>query len=254
MSPECGCRVRIVTRVSRVRVPGGSVELSTMPMNFDLVAFDQMFRSGGTLTRWIEAPRLIVQSLVLQFTTSSATEFRATGDTMTDGQQADLVSTLVAALPALTGGRFTAFASQTVETAGTGDNVAVTRSGAVFVAHFKGLTTSSSSAGFGRWSTDSRSAVRAGVIMLDRDYDLTNSRRRMTRIHELGHALGYNHVMSRESVMNSPSLVEPTSWDREAARVAFQREPGSRSSDNDPAWFTSNPLAREPVVWSAPVP
>jgi hypothetical protein len=71
--------------------------------------------------------------------------------------------------------------------------------------------------------------VRGGVIMLDRDYDLTNSRRRMTRIHELGHALGYNHVMSRESVMNSPSLVEPNTWDREAARVAFQREPGSRS-------------------------
>jgi hypothetical protein len=238
----------IVTRASRVRVPGGPVSLSTIPIAFDLLAFDEMFRHSGGLTRWVEAPRLIVQMRVLQFTNADLASYQATSELMTDAQALELVSTLAAALPALTGGRFNGFASQTPETANVGDMVTVLRTGVIFVAHFKGLT-SSGSVGFGRWSTDSHSVVRGGVMMLDRDYDISNVRRRTTRAHELGHALGYRHVTRRESVMNSPSAVEPNAWDRDASSVAFQREPGNRAPDNDPVWFTSNPVAGQRIVW-----
>jgi predicted Zn-dependent protease len=47
--------------------------------------------------------------------------------------------------------------------------------------------------------------------------------RRLLRIHELGHALGYNHVKSRRSIMNPTLGSEPTDFDRRAAMVAFRR-------------------------------
>jgi predicted Zn-dependent protease len=244
----------IVFRTSRVKVPGGPVTLSTMQSGFALAAFDEMFRhTSGSLTRWVEAPRLVVQRRVLQFTSAELSNYTATSELMTDAQASDLVSTLVAALPALTGGRFTSFANQISETANAGDSVSITRTGDVFVAHFKDLA-SPSAVAYGRWSYDARYIVRGGILMLDRDYDISSPRRRSTRAHELGHALGYNHVTTRESVMNTPSMVEPTDWDRDASKIAFQREPGNRSPDDDPVWFTSNPIAGGRVVWSQAVP
>ena len=74
-----------------------------------------------------------------------------------------------------------------------------------------------------------------GIVMLDRDFErrATPSRRAL-RSHELGHALGYAHVSGRESVMNASGSTEPTPFDRDATRIAFQRKPGSRSPDVDP--------------------
>ena len=244
----------IVLRTTRVKIPGAPVALSTMQSGFALAAFDEMFRhTGGSLTRWVEAPRLVVQRRVLQFTSAEASSYTATSEVMTDAQASELVSSLVAALPALTGGRFTAFTNQISETANPGDTVSVLRTGDVFVADFKDLATPSVVA-YGRWSADSRYIVRGGIIMLDREFDISDPRRRTTRAHELGHALGYNHVTTRVSVMNTPSMVDPTDWDRDAAKIAFQREPGNRSPDDDPVWFTSNPIAGGRIVWSPAVP
>jgi hypothetical protein len=242
----------IVTRTSRVKVPGDRVSLSTMQIGFDLTAFDQMYRHSGTLTRWVEPPRLVLQRRVLQYTGMGGVTYAATSELMTDAQASELVSTLASALPVLTGGRFSAFANQSSETANPGDSVTMTRTGDIYVAQFKGLA-DSGAAGRGSWSTDGRSVVRGGYIMLDRDLDVGGARRRSTRAHELGHALGYNHVTARESVMN-PTAVDPTGWDRDSSVVAFQREPGNRSPDNDPAWFAANPIASEHIVWSPAVP
>lgn len=240
----------IVTRASRVRVPGSALNLSTMQIGFDLLAFDQMYRHSGALTRWIETPRLVLQRRVLQI---SGANYTATSEVMTDGQASDLLSTLVAALPVLSGGRFPAFANQSSETANPGDTVTMTRTGDIVVAHVKGLV-AAGAAGRGSWSTDSRSVVRGGYLIVDRDLDISSAGRRSTRAHELGHALGYNHVTARESVMNTPSAVEPNGWDRDSSYVAFQREPGNRSPDNDPTWFSGQSIGGGPIVWHPEVP
>jgi hypothetical protein len=241
----------IVTRSSRVRVPGAALNLSTIQIGFDLVAFDQMYRHSGALTRWVEAPRLVVQIRVLQI---SGSNYIATNERMTDAQALDLASTLATTLPVLTGGRFNAFANQTAETANPGETVNLSRTGDIVVAHVKGLVAAGAS-GLGGWSTDNRSVVRGGFLVLDRDLDVSSPNRRAIRAHEFGHALGYNHVTARASVMNStPSPIEPNGWDRDSARVAFQREPGNRSPDNDPTWFEGNSVGGGPIVWHPAVP
>lgn len=50
--------------------------------------------------------------------------------------------------------------------------------------------------------------------------------RRLLRTHELGHALGFNHVKSRLSIMNPRIGPEVTALDRQIMMLAFQR-PGS---------------------------
>ncbi len=70
-------------------------------------------------------------------------------------------------------------------------------------------------------------------MYLDREFDRDDSRRRLLRIHELGHALGYQHVESRTSIMNPSVGPEPTEFDRawrenRVRATGRQHEPGHR--------------------------
>ena len=64
--------------------------------------------------------------------------------------------------------------------------------------------------------------VNEHSIILDSDFDRMNDSRNLLRMHELGHALGYNHVQSRVSIMNPKIGPGPTELDRAIARVAFK--------------------------------
>jgi hypothetical protein len=93
-------------------------------------------------------------------------------------------------------------------------------------------------------------------MFLDRDFDRNDSRRRLLRMHELGHALGYQHVTSRASIMNPSIGAEPTEFDRSAAVIAFARPPGNRSPDADPARASRVSLsagAGPDARWSDPI-
>jgi hypothetical protein len=98
--------------------------------------------------------------------------------------------------------------------------------------------------------------VTAGAMFLDRDFDRNDSRRRLLRIHELGHALGYLHVTSRTSVMNPAIGPEPNDFDRAGAIIAFQRPVGNRAPDVDPGSGTGGPFgvaeSGGAPRWSAP--
>ena len=228
----------IVVRQTHLRVPGPSATLSLIPASTDLPAFDQMFRASGSLVRWVSPPALTVERRVLQFTNVTDQEYTADTEVMSDADAEGLVADLAWALPQISA--FPGFVDELSETAPPGSRVRVSRPGRIVVARYAGLQAATGFWGYGRWQTSGGEVV-AGIVMLDLGFDTSGSVfRRSLRAHELGHALGYNHVTLRESVMNSSARIEPNPFDRAAMKLAFQRPPLNRSPDIDPDPFTAN--------------
>ena len=223
-------------RSTWLTTPGPAGTLTLIPSSFDLGAFDEMFRGNfQALRRWTAAPALIVQRRTLTFSTLTDPNSVATGSLMSDDEVNQLIADFTFALPQLTGNTFSAFASVSSEFASPGDLVQVVRSNVIFAARYQGLTAGSGFAGYTRWTWLSTGQVVLGTIMLDQNFDNSSTpQRRALRSHELGHALSYNHVTKRTSVMNPTPVVDPNTFDRDASRVAFMRPPLNRSPDTDP--------------------
>jgi hypothetical protein len=217
-------------------VPGAALSISLMPSSLDLTAFNQMFRgNNGELHRWTSAPAVVVQRRALRFTNLTDLSYPVTSAVMPDSEADAIVSDLMWALPQLSANVFPAFASIQRETAAEGETVAAFRRGVVVVAVADGLTAATSYAGYTRWAWNATGEMIDALIVIDRTFDgSSSSYRRTVRAHELGHALGYNHVTARASVMDPTATTEPTPFDRDGARIAFQRPLLNRSPDADP--------------------
>ena len=233
----------VVERQRTITIPAADTSRETLiPASFDLTAFDEMMRGNGRLERWTTAPALVVLAKEMQFDNSvSDGVYRATSDRVPEADIALLIAHLTDGLALMTGNGFTAFSSISVENPSNGSRVSTLRTGSIVVGRYRGVQTLANTIGFGRWETGETSEVVGGSIFLDRSYDETNDRRRLLRIHELGHALGYHHVKSRTSIMNPAIGPEPSDFDRQAAAIAFQRMPGNRSPDNDVVTSTQRP-------------
>jgi hypothetical protein len=246
-----------VERQTNVAIPGPHVTVSLIPAAFDLPSFDQMFRSSE-LQRWTAAPALTVLARAMTFTALTDAEFVAAGDVMSDADIDVLIADLRAALQALSGDRFGDFSARTVETASRGARVSVQRAGQIVVGRYEGLERQAGFPGYTRWAIQLDGAVAGASVLLDGDFDRGGGPlRRALRMHELGHGLGCNHVVTgRPSVMTPEARSEPTAWDRQAASVAFDRPPGNRTPDVDPAAFSANvaPSAvAAPIAWGPAV-
>lgn len=248
----------VVEHRADVAVPGPDVVMPLIPASFDLRAFDEMFRVP-ILLRWRTAPPLHVELRTMKFTSSDATDATGSDVAMSDADADSMVADLSWALPQLTGGNFTNFSAVSRSKAEAGSVTSLLVSGRITVYRFQGLAAATGMWGFSRWQYGSDGTVTGGVMMIDSDFDSSaGPYRRSLRAHELGHALGYNHVVSRVSVMNSNAQTEPTQFDRDAATIAFQRQPGNRSPDIDPDASATLSLAKPSVAaktatWSTPV-
>ena len=241
----------VVERETRFSGSGGVTRVSMIPSNYDLDAFNQMFRNlNGQLSRWTSRPSLVVLGTVMDYRTVGET-YEATGESMSDEEVSSMIGHLTEGLAFFTGGTYQTFASVNVERPAAGTRVNPFRPGTVVVGRYKGVFTFANTIGWGQWAVAADGTVSAGATFLDANFDRDDSRRRLLRIHELGHALGYQHVDSRTSIMNPAIGPEPTDFDRAGSLIAFQRPVGNRSPDVDPENATAASTAGA-LRWSNP--
>jgi hypothetical protein len=187
--------------------------------------------SSGRREAWSETPGLLVLENVMEFTgPSMAGGYSATRDKLSGTDVDEIVSELTAALALLTGGSSTTFSAVEVESLTAGERVSVFRPGFIVVGRYRDVLKKAGTLGFGGRMTR-RGSISAASVVLDSQFDRKDSRRRLLRTHELGHALGFNHVESRPSVMNPVVGSDVTPFDRTAIRIAFGGpEPAARAA------------------------
>jgi hypothetical protein len=223
-----------VTRRTYVSGPGPELLVTLIPGTFNLRAFDEMVRDPG-LRRWSAAPPLIIERRPVQYTDVDMASGVTLDEEMTEGEVDALLADLAWALPQLTGGTFASFGGVTRRSSTPGTSTSVLNPGAITVTRVSGLEAATGKWGWSRWLYHDDGSVVGGVLLLDRDFDRTaGPYRRALRVHELGHALGYAHVTSAASVMHPAGRTEPTDFDRDATKIAFERKPGTRAPDIDP--------------------
>lgn len=187
-------------------------------------ALDEMLRGArGQVQRWKRAPQLVVLGAVMEYRAGERAEYLATGETMTDAEMAQMVDDLTGALGVLTGNAFNRFSGVTFERPAAGDATRVTRADRIVVGRYQGVRRQLNTIGLGGRASRPDGTITAAAILLDADFDRTSRARRLLRMHELGHALGYNHVQSLTSIMNPRIGPEPTEFDLRAASIAFPK-------------------------------
>ena len=204
--------------------PGTAAAVASSAMDLhEAQAIDEMLRGPAKRARrWMQQPRLVVVTSVLEFRDRNQARYEATGLRLAEQDAAALAADLSAGLEMLTAGAFTGFASVRMEHVRTGASVSVVRPGDIVAGRFRGVRDRLDAVGYGGRTTRSDGTITSGVVMLDEQYDREDPGRRLLRTHELGHALGYNHVESQRSIMNAVLGVEPTEFDRRVAQIAFR--------------------------------
>ena len=147
----------------------------------------------------------------------------ATSERLNAKDTQSLVADLTVALRQLTDDTFKEFATIHYEAVPEGSTAAIVRPKQIVVGRFQGLTDLAHTIGFGGRTTR-RGEIVGAAILLDSEFDRTSGSRRLSRTHELGHALGFNHVKSRVSIMNERIGLEVTDVDRQIGMLAFQRQ------------------------------
>jgi hypothetical protein len=200
-----------------------AADATAAPAKADDVALDEMLRdSKGQQQYWTAVPELVVLTSVMQYHTTNSREFVATADTLDAKETQSLVTDLRLALRQLSDNTFEDFAAIHYEAVPVGSRAGIVRPKQIVVGRFQGLSELAHTLGFGGRTTR-RGEIVGAAVLLDSDFDRKSASRRLSRAHELGHALGFNHVKSRVSIMNERIGPEVTDLDRQIGMLAFQR-------------------------------
>ena len=193
---------------------------------------DEMLHgAAGQWQHWTSVPELVVLTSVMQYHADARGTYIATSEALTADAAKNLVDDLTDALRLLTNGTFEQFGRIEFETAVAGANVSIVRPRQIVVARYRGLQDLAHTIGLGGRKAARNGAIIGAAILLDNDFDRGSGKRRLLRTHELGHALGFNHVTSRPSIMNPRIGPQMTESDREVVMLAFHRS-GSRATDD----------------------
>lgn len=182
--------------------------------------------AAGHRETWMATPTLVIETSVMDYASGTlSTGFVATSEQMSDDEVAQLTSDFTDALNSLTAGTLQEFRTVTIDAAPAGQVVKMLRTGQIVVGRFRGVQAKTGNLGYGGRLTR-RGTIMQAAVVLDAQFDRESDQRMLLRTHELGHALGFNHVESRPSVMNPRVGNSITSFDRIAIRTAFLEAPG----------------------------
>ena len=184
----------------------------------------------GRRQRWTSAPNLVVLTSVMEYHDGDKTDYVATSEQIKPEDTRSLVADLTVALRLLSNNTFEQFATIQYETVPAGSSVTIVRPKQIVVGRYQDLRRVAKTIGLGGRTARRDGAIVGAAILLDSEFDRTSDERRLLRTHELGHALGFNHVKSRLSFMNPHIGPEVTTFDRQIVMQAFQRS-GIRPSD-----------------------
>lgn len=244
----------VVERQSAIVGPGSEpARVSLIPASFDLDSFNQMFRPNGPLQRWTSRPSLVVLASVMTYFSGERETYPATAEKISDEDIEQLVAHVTEGLSILTAGTFTGFQGVEIERPASGAQVSVNRTGKIVVGRYNRIVVHANTIGYGQWALASDGSVRGGAMFLDSNFDKNDKRRRLLRIHELGHALGQMHVTDRPSIMNPTLGADVTDFDRGAASIAFDRPIGNKAPDIDPAKTPGIRSEDDRLTWAPPV-
>jgi hypothetical protein len=182
---------------------------------------EMLVAANGRRQHWTGVPELVVLTSVMEYQPGRRTDYVATAVSLSPDEVTELAADLTAALAVLTDNQYTTFATVTYERVSAGAETRIARPGQIVVGRYKGVRGMVNEIGIGGRTSRADGTITSGAILLDSDYDREDSRRRLLRTHELGHALGYNHVQSRVSIMNPKIGSDITQTDRAAASIAF---------------------------------
>lgn len=206
-----------------------SAPSSSLPA--DTTALDEMVRdSKGRRQHWASVPNLVLLTSVMEYHAGESTDYVATSELVSAEDTKSLVADLTVALRLLTNNTFEQFATIQYETVPAGSSISIVRPKQIVVGRYQGLRHLAQTIGLGGRKARRDGAIVGAAVMLDSEFDRTSHERRLLRTHELGHALGFNHVQSRLSFMNPRIGPEVTAVDRQLLMLAFQR-PGTRPTD-----------------------
>lgn len=196
----------------------------------DTVARDEMLiDASGQQHHWPSSPRLVVLTSVMDYHDSERRDYVATSERLTEEEAQGLAADLTAALRMLTTGAFEQFASVEYEMVPDGSTATIVRPNQIVVGRFHGVRRLAKTIGFGGRTARRDGTIVAAAVVLDSEFDHASSMRRLLRTHELGHALGFNHVKSRVSIMNPSIGSEMTDHDRQVSTFAFHHSKARRT-------------------------
>lgn len=188
-------------------------------------ALNEMLRGRSGVLRWFQVPELVILTSVMEYESGTRSQYHATSERLRDEDAEGLIADLTAALGLLTDNTFTEFAAVHLESVPPGTRTSVVRPGQIVVGRYRGVRDQLDTIGLGGRFGPGGGTISGGSIVLDSDFDRSSTMRHLLRTHELGHALGYNHVASLPSIMNPRIGPEPTDFDRRAAHLAFRGDP-----------------------------